>query len=195
MSAVTGRTDSLFGSTTRKAESAQAKAGVGPPTPKLGHRSYRSADPAQQFSLRGRADSGLGQELVLIAGATTEATLRDLKVENGCIPEALRTSGGAQLLGENLQVERDDALPCPLTADAIFADGFESGNTVAWSSTSPEGVLSDNPGAGANAPDHLLDRESWNKNRSDPVSPARRHGVCSRGDHPRPAEPVQQCTV
>lgn len=48
---------------------------------------------------------------MLIAGATTEATLRDLKVENGCIPEALCTSGGAQLLGENLQVERDDALP------------------------------------------------------------------------------------
>lgn len=75
--------------------------------------------------------------LVLIAGATTEATLRDLSVENGCVPDALRTSGRAKLTGENLQVERSATLPCPLTADTIFVNGFESGNTGAWSSTSP----------------------------------------------------------
>ena len=77
------------------------------------------------------------QGLVLVAGATTEATLNDLRVENGCRPDALRASGGARLAGNNLQVERSGALPCPATADTIFTDGFESGNTTAWSSTTP----------------------------------------------------------
>ena len=77
------------------------------------------------------------QGLVLIADASTQATLNDLKVENGCVPDALRTSGGAKLTGNNLQVERSEGLPCPLTADTIFANGFESGNTTPWSSTSP----------------------------------------------------------
>jgi hypothetical protein len=75
------------------------------------------------------------QGLVLIAGTTTEATLNDLRVENGCRPDALRTASGARITGNNLQVERSEGLPCPLTADAIFVDGFESGNTTAWSST------------------------------------------------------------
>jgi len=77
------------------------------------------------------------QGLVLIAGATTEVTLNDLRVENGCRPDALRTSGGAKLTGTNLQVERSETLPCPATADTIFTDGFESGNTTAWSATTP----------------------------------------------------------
>jgi hypothetical protein len=77
------------------------------------------------------------QGLVLIAGATTEVAIQDLRVENGCVPDALRTSGGARLIGLNLQVERDDALPCPATADTIFTDGFETGNTGAWSGTTP----------------------------------------------------------
>jgi hypothetical protein len=77
------------------------------------------------------------QGLVLIAGATTEATLSDLRVENGCRPDALRTASGARVTGTNLQVERSESLPCPLTADAIFVDGFDSGNTSAWSDTIP----------------------------------------------------------
>jgi len=77
------------------------------------------------------------QGLVLVAGASTVATLNDLRVENGCVPDALRTSSGARLTGTNLQVERSTGLPCPLTADAIFVDGFESGNTTAWSRTTP----------------------------------------------------------
>jgi len=77
------------------------------------------------------------QGLVVISGATTEATLNDLRVENGCVPDALRASGGARLAGNNLQVERSGALPCPATADTIFTDGFESGNTTAWSGTTP----------------------------------------------------------
>ena len=77
------------------------------------------------------------QGLVLITGSGTLVTLRDLKVENGCVPDALRASKGAKLTGDNLQVERSAGLPCPAITDTIFADGFESGNTAAWSSTSP----------------------------------------------------------
>ena len=77
------------------------------------------------------------QGLVLISGAGTVATLRDLRVENGCVPDAVRASGGARLVGESLQVQRAEGLPCPLTADTIFVDGFESGNTGAWSASTP----------------------------------------------------------
>ena len=92
----------------------------------------------RSMTLAGPGSGGaVVQGLLLIAGATTEATLQDLTVENGCVPDALRTSGGAKLAGNNLQVERSAALPCPLTADAIFVDGFETGNTSAWSNTSP----------------------------------------------------------
>jgi len=92
----------------------------------------------RSLTLAGPGSGGaVVQGLVLIAGATTEATLRDLRVENGCVPDALRTSGGAQLAGDNIQVERSAGLPCPATADTIFTDGFESGNTTAWSNTSP----------------------------------------------------------
>ena len=72
------------------------------------------------------------QGLVLMVGSATEVGLQDLRVENGCISNALRTSSGATMTGTNLEVERLAALPCPATADSIFADGFESGDTSAW---------------------------------------------------------------
>ena len=92
----------------------------------------------RSLTLAGPGGGGaIVQGLVLMSGPTTVVTLQDLRVENGCVPDALRTTGGARLAGENLQVERADGLPCPATADAIFTDGFESGNTDAWSSTTP----------------------------------------------------------
>jgi len=92
----------------------------------------------RSLTLTGPGTGGaIVQGLVLVTGSGTQVTLQDLRVENGCIPDALRTSDGAQLLGENLQVERSETLPCPLTAETIFVNGFESGNTDAWSSTSP----------------------------------------------------------
>ena len=83
------------------------------------------------------AGGAVVQGLVLLTGSGTLVTLNDLRVENGCVPNALRTSGGATLTGENLEVERSEALPCPVITDTIFADGFESGDPSAWSSTSP----------------------------------------------------------
>jgi hypothetical protein len=78
------------------------------------------------------------QGLVLTSGAATVATLRDLRVENGCFPDAVRAAGGARIEGDTLDVVRSAGLPCPATADTIFANGFESGNTGAWSGTTPQ---------------------------------------------------------
>ena len=85
----------------------------------------------------GRRPGAVIQGLVLIAGSATIATLQDLRVENGCVPDALRATGGARLAGDNLDVERATGLPCPLTADTIFTDGFESGDASVWSSATP----------------------------------------------------------
>jgi len=72
------------------------------------------------------------QGLVLMVGTGTEVGLQNLRVENGCLPNALRTTSGATMIGTNLEVVRLVALPCPLTADSIFIDGFETGDTSAW---------------------------------------------------------------
>ena len=50
----------------------------------------------------------------------------------GPAPLGLR---GAQVTGSSLEVERSAALPCP--PSFTFADGFESGDTSAWSSQVP----------------------------------------------------------
>ncbi len=92
----------------------------------------------RSLTLAGPGSGGaVVQGLVLMTGSGTQVTLQDFNVENGCVPDALRTSGGAKLTGDNLEVERSSTLPWPLTADAVFVNGFESGNTSAWSNTSP----------------------------------------------------------
>ncbi len=87
----------------------------------------------RSLTLAGPAAGGaIVQGLVMMAGSGTEVGLQDLRVENGCVPNALRTISGATMTATNLEVERSAALPCPETADFIFADGFESGGTTAW---------------------------------------------------------------
>ena len=84
------------------------------------------------------AGEAVVEGLVLVIGQGTEVILQDLTVENGCSPDALRTSGGAKITGNNLRVERSEALPCPVTtAGRVFTDGFESGGTSNWSVTVP----------------------------------------------------------
>ncbi len=68
-------------------------------------------------------------------GAGTLVDLVDLAVQNGCLENAMLVQGGAEVSGTNLTVERSVALPCP--PSIIFADGFESGDTSAWSSQVP----------------------------------------------------------
>lgn len=88
--------------------------------------------------IAGPASGGaIVQGLVLIGGLGTLVALQDLRVENGCVPNALDAVGGARVTGENLKVERSSAFPCPAMADPIFLDGFESGNTSNWSSGVP----------------------------------------------------------
>ncbi len=88
---------------------------------------------ARSLDLAGPAAGGaIVQGLVLMVGSGTEVGLQDLRVENGCVPNALKTTSGATMTGTNLEVECSAAFPCPQTADSIFADGFESGDTSAW---------------------------------------------------------------
>lgn len=87
----------------------------------------------RSLTLAGPATGGaIVQGLVLMVGSGTEVGLHDLRVENGCVPNALRTTSGATMTGANLEVERSAALPCPEVPDSIFADGFETGDTSAW---------------------------------------------------------------
>lgn len=74
--------------------------------------------------------------LVLVAGVGTTVDLNDLAVQNGCLGNAMVVRGGAQVSGTNHQVTRSGALPCPPFL-MLFGDGFESGDTSAWSSQVP----------------------------------------------------------
>jgi len=73
---------------------------------------------------------------VRVVGSTTLVTLENLQVRNGCQPEALSVAAGAQVESTGLKVVRSAALPCP-ELTTIFTDGFESGDTSAWSFTVP----------------------------------------------------------
>lgn len=68
-------------------------------------------------------------------GSGTVVNLTDLEVRNGCQPEALVTVSGARIDGDGLKVVRSTSLPCPPVLAEVFLDGFESGDTSAWSST------------------------------------------------------------
>ena len=75
---------------------------------------------------------------VLVEGASTQVTLRDLAVDGsapsvaGCFKEALVAEGGAQLSANDVVVVNSDGEAC-----LLFRDGFESGNTSAWASVTP----------------------------------------------------------
>jgi hypothetical protein len=74
----------------------------------------------------------LGQ--VTVTGDTTEVTLQDLQVDGGgCFSVALDVGGGAQVTSQqDVVVTNAAGEECP-----IFLDGFESGDTSAWSNTVP----------------------------------------------------------
>lgn len=74
----------------------------------------------------------------LVTGSTTEVAISDLRIDTaapsaaGCFSLALDVSDGAEVTGNNIVVVNADGDACPL-----FSDGFESGDTSAWSSTAP----------------------------------------------------------
>lgn len=89
---------------------------------------------ARSLTLAGPSGSAATvQGLLRVTGAGTEVQLRDLRVENGCAGEAMDVGFGAQVDASRVVAVRSAALPCPPLP--IFADGFESGDTSAWSST------------------------------------------------------------
>ena len=75
---------------------------------------------------------------VVVEGATTQVELHELTVDAsapsvaGCYPVALLTRGGAEVAAIAVVVVNGDGDAC-----AIFRDGFESGDTTAWSMTTP----------------------------------------------------------
>jgi len=75
---------------------------------------------------------------VLIDGGSSVVTMTDLKVDasdaavSGCFRDAVVARGGARLLGSNLAVVNASGVAC-----LLFGDGFESGNSAAWSATTP----------------------------------------------------------
>jgi len=71
---------------------------------------------------------------VTVSGEATEVTLQDLHVKGGgCFSVALDIGGGAQITSQqDVVVINAAGGECP-----IFFDGFELGNTLAWSLTVP----------------------------------------------------------
>jgi len=71
---------------------------------------------------------------VTVTGEATEVTLQNLQVDGGgCFSVALEVAGGAQVTSQqDVVVINAAGGECP-----IFLDGFELGNTLAWSSTVP----------------------------------------------------------
>jgi len=75
---------------------------------------------------------------VTVQGASTVVALADLTVDAsasgvaGTYAEALLVEAGAEISGSNIVV-----LNAAIDLMPIFADGFESGDTTAWSAVSP----------------------------------------------------------
>ncbi len=74
----------------------------------------------------------------VVTGASTNVALGNLTIDAGapstagCYTLALDVSSGAAVTGINLVVVNADGDAC-----VLFADGFESGDTIAWNGTSP----------------------------------------------------------
>ena len=71
---------------------------------------------------------------VTVTGDSTEFNLQDLRLDgSGCAPVALDVTDGAQVTSQqDVVVVNTTEGPCP-----IFANGFESGNTLGWSNALP----------------------------------------------------------
>ena len=70
-----------------------------------------------------------------VEGEATVVELLDLSVQNGCPSVALPVADGAELNARGLEVVRQSGLAC--SYGDLFTDGFESGDTSAWSATVP----------------------------------------------------------
>ena len=94
---------------------------------------------ARDLVLRGAsATTTVIEGQVAVQGGSTAVSLEDLTVDGsasgvaGTFTEALLVEGGAELSGGNIVV-----LNAAIDQQPVFADGFESGDTTAWSATVP----------------------------------------------------------
>lgn len=94
---------------------------------------------ARSLELRGASTAtSIVEGRVVVEGASIVVAARDLTIDGsapsvaGCFREALVTDGGAQLSANDVVVINGDGDAC-----LLFRDGFESGNTGAWSSATP----------------------------------------------------------
>lgn len=89
-----------------------------------------SLDVTRTSTLRGPAEGGATIEgQVRVRGEGTVATLEHILLRSGCPPAALLVLDRARVRPSAVEVEHGAVLPCP---EALFADGFESGDTAAW---------------------------------------------------------------
>lgn len=92
----------------------------------------------RSLTIAGPTELAAIEGLVEVRGIGTFVEMNNLSIENGCTPSAFLTSEGSQVNTERLDVVWTDGGPCPPVAlSPIFSDGFESGNTSAWSETTP----------------------------------------------------------
>ncbi len=94
---------------------------------------------SRDLSLSGISSSAtIIEGQLVVEGNTTQVVIHDLKVDAsapsvaGCFDEALVAQGGAQISANDIVVINGGTDGC-----VLFGDGFESGTTSAWSSTTP----------------------------------------------------------
>lgn len=94
---------------------------------------------ARGLALRGAsAETTVIEGQVAVQGTATAVALDHLTVDGsapgaaGTFTEALLVEAGAELSGQNIIV-----LNAAIGQQPVFADGFESGDTTAWSATAP----------------------------------------------------------
>ncbi len=68
--------------------------------------------------------------LRVVGAGTLVDVLESVRVENNCAYAGVRSEVGGQMNATEFEAVRSGAFPCPL--NAVFSDGFESGNTSNW---------------------------------------------------------------
>ena len=101
-----------------------------------------TVDIARSLTLRGAGVANSTVEGRLrITGSGAEIALFDLTIDAsgpsavGCYPQALLVAGGAEVSALDVAVLNSQAGQAPVCP--LFDDGFESGDTSAWSATVP----------------------------------------------------------
>jgi hypothetical protein len=106
----------------------------------LASQAFReSVTVSRDLTLSGTSSSAtIIEGRLVVEGDTTQVVIHDLKVDGsapsvaGCFDEALVAQGGAQISANEVVVINGGVDGC-----VLFGDGFESGNTSAWSATKP----------------------------------------------------------